>query len=229
MEMSNVRNMLKAYILIGMDSDYRNPIQTLKNDILGYEALLETLGTHYTDDPVIQKSIIHSKSAWTHVENALQTALENADIEKMKQVTVFIHGNIRSVIKELAFMKKHLLEKSSIKDKEALDASIEIAASARRLSAHYMMSMWDIQDPTIEEHWEKGMEKYAKGLEVLKDSSYVKDPKFMGLLKSCQKYHIYFTKMWKKPKKFAALIDKKTNIVFKDAKEMTKLILESAE
>ena len=116
--MSNVRNMLKAYILIGMDSDYRNPIQTLKNDILGYEALLETLGTHYTDDPVIQKSIINSKSAWTHVENALQTTLENVDTEEMKQVTVFIHGNIRSVIKELAFMKNTYWKSLVLKTKK---------------------------------------------------------------------------------------------------------------
>jgi hypothetical protein len=228
MEMSNMRNMLEAYILIGIKLDYKNPTKKLKNGITHYENLLMALHAKYKDDADIQKSIASSFKAWKIVRKAMVLALNNAtSLEKMKEGAIFIHGNIRTVIKEMARMKKILLNKSDIKDKEALDASIEIAASARRLSAHYMMALWKLDDPTIQKHWNKGLKIYGDSLEVLRQSHYMHNNKFRVLFNSCSKYHRYFKKMGEKRKIFSILIDKKSNIAFKKAKEMTTIILQN--
>lgn len=225
MEMSNMRNMLKAYILIGAKIKYKNPTKKLKSGMQHYEDLLDSIQIKYPQDTTIQTSIQISLDAWIKVKGAMQLALKNETLENMKKGAIFIHGNIRTVIKEMAHMKKHLLDNSQISHKESLNASIEIAASARRLSAHYMMDLWHLDDPTIEKHWNKGLKIYADSIRILQASPFTHNPKFKKLLASCIKYHKYFTRMGDKPKIFSILIDKKANIVFRQAKEMTEIIL----
>lgn len=226
MEMSNMRNMLEAYILIGAKIKYKNPTQKLKNGIVHYEDLLLSIQKKYKDDTQIQTSVTTSLKAWQHVKEAMLLALNNETLEKMKTGAIFIHGNIRTVIKELANMKQHFLDKSNIKNKDALNASMEIAASSRRLSAHYMMDLWHLDDPTIQEHWNKGLKIYGDSIEVLKNSSYMSNKKFNRLLNQCIDYHKYFTKMGNKQKIYSILIDKKADIAFRKAKEMTEIILQ---
>ena len=225
MEMSQMRNMLEAYILIGVGQKYKDPTLKLSNGITQYETILDSLSHYYIQDEAMQNSIARSQAAWVPVKKAMHLALDKQPVEKMKEGAIFIHGNIRSLIKELAFMKQHLLEQSTIPNKEALNASIEIAASSQRLSTHYMMYLWKLDDPTIEAHWQKGLAIYAESLKVLQHSSYTSNPQFASLLRSCIKYHKYFTKMGKKEKRYAVLIDKKAMIVFNHAKEMTQIIL----
>jgi hypothetical protein len=227
MEMSNMRNMLEAYILIGAKIDYKNPTKKLKDGILHYEDLLTSIQSKYPKEQEMQDSITISRNAWQNVKGAMELALQNESLENLKKGAIFIHGNIRTVIKEMAHMKKYLLNKSSIKNKKALNASIEIAASARRLSAHYMMDLWHLDDDTIQKHWNKGLKIYGDSIEILKDSPYIYNKKFKQLLRKCNKYHTYFTKMGHKPKIYSILIDKKANIAFNHAKEMTQIILDS--
>lgn len=227
MEMSNMRNMLEAFILIGAKVNYKNPTKKLREGLVHYEKMIDTIQKNYPNDINIQKSIATSKKAWPIVKEAMALALHNAPLEKLKKGAIFIHGNIRTVIKEMAHMKNHLFEVSNIKDKVALNASIEIAASARRLSAHYMMDLWHLDDVTIEKHWKKGMKIYGDSMNILQNSAYMKNPRFSSLFRSVKKLHRYFERMWDKPKIFSILIDKKADLAFRQAKEMTQIILES--
>ncbi len=224
MEMSNVRKMLEAYILIGNNVAYRDPSEKLKKRIAGYEELLNNLENDF-QDIAVQESIKKSRVAWKPVKNALDTTLQEANEASMKESAIFIHGNIRSVIRELSNMKKYFLNKTDMGNKESLNAAIEIGASARRLSAHYMMKMWKLDDPTIEQHWNKGLKIYKDSLEILMQSPFYEDPKFKKILQKCSKSHVYFTKIGKKSRFSPALINKRTTIVFEDAKTMTQMIL----
>jgi len=225
MEMSNIRKMLEVYISIGNNITYRNPTEVLQKRIAGYENLLVTLESNFQNNTILT-SVQQSKKAWKPVKKALVTALDkNVNKEEMKKTAVFIHGNIRAMIAELSFMKQYFLTKLTSKDKESLNASIEIAASARRLSAHYMMRMWKLDDTTIQEHWIKGLKIYADSLQVLEQSFFKNDMKFHKLLKECIKYHKYLTRMGKKERFSPALVTKKTTIVFENANKMTHIIL----
>jgi len=84
-------------------------------------------------------------------------------------------------------MKAYMVTQVKFPEISALNAAIEIDASARRLSAHYAMAMWDLPDPTIEAHWQKGVAIYAKSLQVLKKSPLVADASFEKSLRTTQK------------------------------------------
>ena len=225
MEMSNMRNMLEAYILIGIKVDYKNPTKKLKDGMAHYEDLLVSLRSKYKNDKRIQQSISTSFQSWEPVAKAMALTLKEKNLKEMKDGAIFIHDNIRILIEEMERMKKILLDESTMIEKDALNASIEIAASARRLSAHYMMALWQLDDPTVKEHWEKGLKIYGDSLDILRHSSYVENEEFLILLNSCRKYHRYFIRMWDKRKIYSILIDKKADIVFRKAEKMTDIIL----
>ena len=148
----------------------------------------------------------------------------------MQKEVLFIHGNIRSIIKELALIKKHILGQMNAKYSKELNAAIEIGASANRLSAHYIMKMWKVNDPTIQQHWDKGIKIYSDSVEVLKMSSFYKDKTFKDLLDKTSKSLKYF-KMLATMEGFAApsLVTMKSTKALADAKKMIKIILNTMQ
>jgi hypothetical protein len=226
-EMSNMRDLLGIYTSIGIGVRYRKPKNRLLNGIKEYEDVLNSIQSKHNDKP-IQNSIIKSKKAWKPVKKALMTANSSASRERMRKEALFIHANIRSVIKELASMKAYLLSKIDAKYGSELNAAIEIGASANRLSAHYMMKMWKLDDPTIEKHWNNGVKIYTDSIRTLKASKFYSNKKFKEDLDKTERVLIYF-KMLANLNSFAApaLVSMKSNKSLENAQLMTKIILKS--
>lgn len=224
-QMSNVRKMLETYSLIATEVSYKSPSERLKMSMNEYEALIASMEKNFKDKE-IQESVTKSKEAWKPVKEALLTALENNDAKRLEKEGLFIHGNIRSVIKELGNMKKFLIAKEKIGDIEILNASIEISASARRLSAHYMMKMWGIPDPTIEEHWNEGIKIYTTSIKTLKESKYYKNAELKKLLDESEKQLNYFSTLWMFSDKFVpVIVQERADSAYKDANDMSRIIL----
>ncbi len=224
-QMSNMRKMLETYSLIATEVSYKSPDKRLKKSIEEYEGVLNDIDKNLQDD-YMKESVKLSREAWAPVKIALLTALEDNDAKRLEEEGLFIHANIRSVIIQLANMKKHLLKKENIADSKMLNASIEIAASARRLSAHYMMRMWGLPDPTIEKHWNNGVKIYTDSIAILKGSKYYKNPEFKKLLDASNKHLKYFNTVWMFDDKFVpVIVQEKGDKAYHIANDMSKMIL----
>ncbi len=224
-QMSNMRNMLETYSLIATQVSYKAPEERLKKGIAEYEGVLASMEKNFKDKE-IKKSIKASRKAWKPVKTALLTALEDNDAKRMMDEGLFIHANIRSVIIELSKMKMYLLEKNKVKDRKKLNAAIEIAASSQRLSAHYMMKMWGLPDPTIQEHWDQGVKIYTDSIKILKESDYYKDAKFKKNLDITEKHLKYFIIVFTFDDKFVpVLVHDKAEIAYNSANELSETIL----
>ncbi len=224
-QMSNMRKMLETYSLIATEVSYKSPNETLKKSIKEYESTINDIDKNFKDE-YIKNSIKRSREAWKPVKTALLTALEDNDADRLVKEGLFIHSHIRSVIVELGNMKKYLLEKEKIADSKMLNASIEIAASARRLSAHYMMKMWGLPDPTIEEHWNNGVKIYTDSIALLKGSKYYKNPEFKKLLDATNKHLKYFNTVWMFDNKFMpVIVQDRADKAYSKANDMSKIIL----
>jgi len=225
-QMSNMRNMLETYSLIATKVTYKSPDKRLKSGIAEYESVLSSIEKNFTDAD-LKTSLKASKTAWKPVKTALMTALTDNDAKRMMDEGLFIHANIRSVIIELSKMKIYLLEKEKIKDRDQLNASIEIAASSQRLSAHYMMKMWGLPDPTIQEHWDQGVKIYTDSIKILKDSPYYKNADFKKLLDTTEKHLKYFNMVMTFEDKFVpVLVHDKAEKAYNSANKMSKIILD---
>ena len=224
-QMSNMRNMLETYSLIATKVNYKSPDKRLQEGLAEYESVIEQMDKNFKD-PEIKESITKSREAWKPVKEAFLTALKDNNPERLSKEGLFIHGNIRSVIRELASMKKFLLEKEKIKNGDQLNAAIEIAASSQRLSAHYMMKMWGLPDPTIQEHWDKGVKIYTDSIKLLKASDYYKDPEFKKLLDNTEAQLKYFqTVVMFDDKYVPVLVHDKAADAYESANKMSEIIL----
>jgi len=190
-QMANIREMLETYIMLGAKIEYDAPKERLKKLMGEYEQTLDDMVKRFPD-PEIQKSVDKSKKAWQPLKKDLLEAFETEDSKKLRQEAMRIHSEIRGVIRELEKMKEWVIAKEKVPNVEALDAAIEIGASSQRLTSHYMMKMWGLPDPTIKEHWDRGVAKYEKAIEVLKASKFAKDPKFKKLLRAVERDLNYF-------------------------------------
>ena len=235
-QMSSMRNMLETYALVATDVEYKEPEKRLEDSMKEYEEVLDFIDKNLKDKD-IEASIKASRKAWAPVKKAFLSAKNHHKTinkgskhdsihDKMIDEGIFIHSNIRSVIKELAKMKAHIIEKQKIKDSTELNAAIEIAASSQRLSAHYMMKMWGLPDPTIQEHWDNGVKIYTDSIAILKKSAYYKDPKFKKELDSSEKNLNYFTTVIMFDDKYVpVVVHEKAQLAFKSANNMSKTIL----
>ncbi len=180
-EISYVRAMLENYITTGAKIVFKNPRKRLKEEIEAHDALLKTLKNSFKD-PQVQQRVTEGIAAWSPVKKALQTVEGTVDRAQMRAQAQFVHDNIRAVIKNLEALKNIFLAQTKIAHQKELNASIEIAASARRLSAHYMMAMWKLPDPTIQKHWDQGVKIWADAIALLKRSDFYKDSAFKASL-----------------------------------------------
>jgi len=222
-QMSTVRLMLEVYSLVGMDIKYSNPGKILNKSIAEYEALISYLETHYKDD-AIKQSIARSKKKWIEFKEALLTSTTLKDKAKLKEMALFVHAHTRGIIVELSTMKKYLLTKQKSPEVKYLNAAIEIGASARRLSAHYMMKCWKLDDPTIEKHWNNGVKIYSDSIKLLKSSSFSSDPKFEALLKSSERGLKYFIMLGQMQKAMPTLVHKKAKDIYNESIKMQETI-----
>lgn len=228
-EMSNVRAMLENYTAIGAKIIYKNPKGRLNQNIQDHESLLDNLANSF-QDPFVIKTVKESKIAWGPIREALLTTQTEADSSKMRKSAQFIHDNIRSVIKKLSLLKKYFLEKSNFKNTDELNAAIEIAASARRLSAHYMMAMWKLPDPTIKKHWNQGIKIYSDSIAILKKSSFNRKTDFRLLLKSLEKilkYLVMASPTNEAETFIPSIVHKKCDKAFNAGNKMVKIISSS--
>jgi len=225
-QMSNMRHLLETYALIATSVNYKAPEKRLLKGILEYEGTIDSIEKNYKDE-AIQEIIKKGKEAWKPVKQALLTALKNNDAHRMRKEGLYIHANIRYVIVELANMKKYILNKNDIKDKDALNAMIEIDTSSQRLSVHYMMKMWGLDDPTIKKHWDKGVKIYSDSVKILKASKYYKIPKFKKLLDDSVKNLRYFKMVFTFDDKFVpVIVQEKASKVSKDADILEEIYLD---
>jgi len=224
-EMSDMRNMLETYALIANKVSYKLPKTRLEKKMKGYEVLITRLGKEFPD-PDIQSSLERSKKAWKPLKKSLLTAFEKPDPAQMTKEGLFIHSHIRSVIKELASMKRYLLEKEKFKNGKELNAAIEIAASSQRLSAHYMMKMWGLPDPTIQKHWDNGVRIYSDSIKILKESKYYRNDQFKKLLDSTEKQLKYFKTVFSLGDEYMpVIVHNRAEKAYQTANEMSRMIL----
>ncbi len=224
---AEMRHMLEFYAFIGAGVKYKKPKDKLKEHIKEHEEVMQAIGNRYKGNKAIMKSVNAEKKAWEPVKNLLLTALSGKKTqEQMTKEALFVDANIRSVIKELENFKKNLVEKSGVKNAKYLDAAEEIGASARRLSAHYMMKMWDLPDPTIMEHWNRGVEIYKHSLEVLEKSKFAKNPEFKKELDTAKQSYDFFMMVIKFKNKYVPImVQRKADAAIKAGKKMVEIIL----
>jgi len=218
-ELASIRNMLEIYAQITGGIKYKLPKERLRQSLEELEVLLDALGSRYGSDAIVTSSTKSARVLWKPVKKILENALvKNVDRKTLKRKVVYVHDHIRGTIKNISKMKAHIIEISNINHIAEINAALEIGASSRRLSAHYMMKLLDVNDPTIEKHYQQGLKRYAEALHILKASK--PSQKTLDMLRIFEKRLHYFKNIWNMHIFTPALVVKKANEVFFKSTEL---------
>ncbi|MEA2029811.1 MAG: hypothetical protein U9N49_12680 [Campylobacterota bacterium] len=224
-QMSNFPNMMETYSLIATNVNYKAPEERLKQRIEEFESFIAYMDKNF-EDSVIKEGIAKSKKSWKNIKKALLTALEDSDPERMKKEGMFLHDNMFLVVKELSKMKKYIFKKYKLKNAKELNAALVIALSSQKISAHYIMKMWELPDPKLQEHWDKAVLSYKKSITLLKASKYYNGAKFKKCLDDTEKYLKYFTMVYSfKGKYVPSMVHQKSANAYENAHKMSAKIL----
>jgi hypothetical protein len=228
-QMGNMRHILEVFSMIGVGVEYKSPKKELKEAIASYEEALDGLEKG-VDSAEIQTYIKKSRSAWRPLKAKMVTVFGDVGEKAMRESAQFIHDNIRHVIVELIQMKQDFLKHLPQDEREQVNAAVEIGASIKRLSAHYMMKTWGLDDPTIEKHWDRGVEIYTKSLQILKASSHYADPAFKKMLDKSQKSLNHFVTLWGFDGNYMpVLVAKRAKRDFRNAKKILSHVLDKTK
>ncbi len=221
-ELAGIRSALGLYCMAGMKVKYKDPHKRIAALAAHYEKTLQGIKKDFAD-PEIQKKIASSESAWAKLKPKMLSAKSQPDI--LKNNALFIHGHIRSVLKGLEEIKEILLSKADSVNASYINAAIEVGASSKRLSSHYMMKLWKLDDSTIDKHWKSGVKRYKDGIELLKNSPFAKKAAFREKIAFCEKELAFFEMMYQMGKGVPTIIDSKSNRILKASQEMANAIL----
>lgn len=170
--------MLGNYILIGAKIKFKNPVTRLQENVKKYESSISLLEKKYDNDATIKESLQNIQIAWRPIKEKLLSVTMESNRETMRKDAQLLHTNLNNIIIKMEDIKKYLLKSITSINIIELNSAIEISISAQHLSAHYMMQMWELPDPSIIKHWDSAITKYKKGIVILKKSSYYKNPEF---------------------------------------------------
>jgi hypothetical protein len=223
-ELAKLRSVLSLYCMLGMGVTYHEPYKRIKAITKHYEKTVASIRSGFSSAEIGQL-VDGIDEPWKRFKAKLLTRSE--DEAEQKKNALFVHDNIRSVLSGLEKTKAIILKSAKGERATYIDAAIEIGASAKRLSSHYLMRLWKLDDPTIEEHWNKGVKRYQKGIDMLKKSPYVKDETFAKQLTECEKNLRFFEMMNTMSRGAPVSIDKKSDHVLKLSKSMLETILKS--
>jgi hypothetical protein len=227
--MSELRYMLGVFALIGANIKYKAPKRRLKSSIKEYEERITALQKRYSSGRIAE-SLEKTLKAWLSVKDDLVKVF-NTDTPKVeiRKRAIDIHSKIRAVIKELEHMKNIIVEESDLLNIKELNAAIEINSSIRRISSHYYMKMWNLDDPTIYQHWDRGLKIYRDSLDTLQHSKFLDDRKFNYLLDVIRDEYNFFMmlrRMSESNMYTPALMEEHTSRASKVAIEMIEKILD---
>jgi len=214
-ELSNIRGMLEIYAQIAGGVTYKMPKERLSLSLSRLDELLEKVESRYSNSPTIKETIKSTRGYWAPVKEVLEGAVASSiKRENMVAETLFVHNNIRKTIKGISAMKADVIAHSKIPHVKEINALLEIGASARRVSSHYMMKMIKVEDPTIKKHYENGIKIYKDSLQLLRNSKAVTQNNISSILDYFGKSLFYFEQIWNMQRFTPSLVVKKSNQVF---------------
>jgi hypothetical protein len=225
-ELSAMREMIELYVAIGGGLRYQDPRKRLKSIISKSDTLIKAILQKYQNTEILE-SANGFVEAWREIKEHIESALVLKNTEMMKGEILYIHANLFKLKKALLHIKKTLQPQMNMLTKKSLMGSTIIGSAARTLSAHYYMEMWELDDPTISNHWKKAIQKYETSLSILEKSSFSKDDRFHKLLIGTKKDLLFFKVLWelKEGTHAPALISRKSKHAYRNAIEMEKIIL----
>lgn len=218
LQMTQSQQMLKAYVMIGMKSNFQDPKKDLKNAIIIYDKRMykvrdyfhEKLGTHKD----AKKSFDEAVKLW-EVNKAMLEA------EPTQENAVKLRTNFLVMINKLLEGTQPL----ATPDLELISLTGKLCRKPLEITVAYLMKIWGAEIEGYDDAVTNIIENYAKNLIEL-GSNELNNDESKALLKKAKREFTFFKFMSKSKSRFIpSLLSKKADnnfLIIRDIKRVFK-------
>ncbi len=214
LQRTQTQQLLKEYLMLALNSSYKNPKEELPKSIAKYDKRFNILYDYFMKrikDKSARQKMKEAKKIWLESKKMLSST-------PTKQNALKLHDNFKKMI--------HLLSAPKVlKTKKGFAAVSKTGGLCREplyMANLYLMELWGVKIPDYENRMRNHIAIFRKNLEFLKNYPKNSD-EIKKLLERVRKDFIFFEIMYHQHNTaIPTLISKKADDIFRDIREVKR-------
>jgi len=220
LQMTQSQQMLKAYVMIGLKSNFQNPKEHLAQAIIDYDKRIYRIQDYF------HKHL--TKKSHKEAKKAFKKALELWKINKKLLEQEPLQKSVLVIQKNFLLMIDKLLEGTkpiATPELELISLTGKLCRKPMEITIDYLIRMWGVDIVNYEEEIKITISKYHKNLEKL-SSNKLNNKESLALLQKAKKEFKFFEFMYNSKTKFVpSLLSKKADdnfLIIRSIKQIYK-------
>ena len=219
LQMTQSQQILKAYVMVGLNSTYKNPKENLKRAIVDYDTRAYQVKEYFLkllkpDDTKAKESFDKAIELWTKNKDMLEKT-------PTKENALKIRRNFLDMINFLLAGTKPL----ATPDLELISLTGKLCRKPMEITIDYLLKIWGVDMPDYQEDVKKIIKNFHKDLELL-SANKLNNKESLKLLQKSKKQFKFFEFMLNSKSRFVpTLLSKKADdnfIIIRDIKKIYK-------
>lgn len=227
LQMTQSQQILKAYIMVGLKSNFQNPKESLKKAVVDYDIRAHKVKEYFQD--LLKKSGKEGADKGIKAfDEAMKLWQENKKMLQLpptKKNALTIRKNFLTMINKLLEGTKPL----ATPDLELISLTGKLCRKPMEVTIDYLLRIWGVDMPNYKQDVENIIKNFHKNLDTLSNNR-LNNKESLALLKKSKMQFRYFEFMYKSKTRFIpSLLSKKADDNFKIIRDIKKIYKQRAQ
>jgi nitrate/nitrite-specific signal transduction histidine kinase len=205
---------LKDYLMVAMESTYKNPKEDLAKAMRDFEEAKKAL-VLYSKDQQVQTLTKEVEDAFNVIQKMVSQPFDSSREEEYLQKATHMKELSHEIVLRLQTL-------SGAKSAEIVNKSGRLRAVSQRMNALYLLKTMGASSSLVKEEMKTSMLLFRKNLDFLQKAEY-KDAEIAKRLKRLEKIYLFFQIMNESETHVPTIITKKSSKMLKYSDELTGL------
>jgi len=218
LQMTQSQQMLKAYVMIGLNSSFQNPQEKLSKAIPIYDKRMHQVRAYFHErldgHDEAKKAFDDALALWDESKEMLLEAPTEANALKIKKNFLLMINKLLAGTQPLATPDLELISLTGKLCRKPLEVTID-----------YLMRVWDIEIPNYKTEIKNTIDNYHENLKTL-SANKLNNDESQALLKKAKKAFTFFEFMYNSKSRFIpSLLSKKADdnfLIIREVKQVFK-------
>lgn len=223
LQMTQSQQMLKAYVLVGLNNNFQNPKEHLEKAIIEYDQRMYKVKAYF-EQRLNKPSHQEAKKAFATALNLWKTNKVMLEQEPTKKNVLIIKKNFLDMINHLLEGTKPL----ATPELELISLTGKLCRKPMEITIDYLMKIWEVDVPDYEANIQKTINNYHANLKTLSNNK-MNNQESLALLQKAKKEFKFFEFMYKSKTKFIpSLLSKKADDNFRIIRSIKQIYKKQA-